>query len=102
MYISKFSARPPPLTEPDGNAVRIMPTVKMMGTASYNTVENSSVAFPSEPVKGKAPQSGVAGCCLRLRIRKQPGLRRYASFSGGGFYPGLFFLNTPYSLFSDL
>ncbi len=77
-YFFKFSSRPPPLTEPDGNAVRITPTVKMMGTASYNTVEDSIVAFPSEPVKGKAPQSGVAGFCLRLRIRKQPGLRRYS------------------------
>jgi len=30
-----------------------MPTVKMMGTANYTTVGDSSVAFPSEPVKGK-------------------------------------------------
>ena len=31
-----------------------MPTVKMMGTANNTIVGDSSVAFPSEPVKGKS------------------------------------------------
>ena len=37
-----------------------MPTVKMMGTADSATVRDNSVAFPSEPVKGRH-RRGVAG-----------------------------------------
>ena len=51
---------PPPLTEPAGNAVSSMPTVKMMGTAQYTTAGYSIVAFPTERRQGQA-RKRVAG-----------------------------------------
>ena len=46
------------MTEPVGNAVQFLPTVRMMGTANSTTVGNGSVAFPSEPVKGMPLRGG--------------------------------------------
>jgi len=49
---------PPPLTEPAGNAGRVVPTVRMMRTARRSTAGTTSVAFPSEPAKGKPRRAG--------------------------------------------
>ncbi|MBO5620248.1 MAG: hypothetical protein J5959_01305 [Butyrivibrio sp.] len=38
--------------------MQLTPTVKMMGTMGSTTVGDSSVAFPSEPVKGKPLRGG--------------------------------------------
>jgi hypothetical protein len=45
--------RPPPLTEPERNALMIPPTARNSGTAILIAAGGGSVAFLSEPVKGK-------------------------------------------------
>lgn len=72
-YDIHISTRTPSLTEPVGNALQAVPTVKMMGTADSTTVRDSSVAFPPEPVKDKHHE-GVAGSCLWFGIWEQPRL----------------------------
>ena len=65
------------MTEPAGNAGALVPTVKMMGTANNTTVGDSSVAFPSEPVKGKSrkrdgfvlPQAPNPGTAKRIACK---------------------------------
>lgn len=59
--------RPPPLTEPERNAVQSVPTVTNGGTAQQVHRRSVIVAFLSEPVKGKPPYGG-GWFCLRFRI----------------------------------
>lgn len=59
MIKEEIKQDPPPLTEPAGNARRSKPTAKLMEQPS-TAVGFGSVAFPSEPVKGQSPASGVA------------------------------------------
>ena len=47
--------RPPPLTEPERNAVKSLPTVTNGGTAQMVHRRAAIVAFLSDPVKGKPP-----------------------------------------------
>ena len=57
--------RPPPLTEPERNAVKSLPTVTNGGTAQQVHRRSVIVAFLSEPVKGKPPYGG-GWFCLRF------------------------------------
>ena len=52
--------RPPPLTEPERNAVWSVPTVTNSRTAQMIHRRSAIVAFLSEPVKGKPPEAVAA------------------------------------------
>ena len=61
---------PPPLTEPDGNAYRFMPTVKMMGTANKHHRRRQQCSVSIRTRQGQAP-AGWLLYCLWLRIQEQ-------------------------------
>ena len=55
-----IAQRLPPLTEPERNAVKLMPTVTNSGTAELLHRRSPIVAFLSEPAKGKPPATVAA------------------------------------------